>query len=318
MAQLQTIKGLVDSNTLGITLLHEHVLWQFDDSRRKASIEFAIKLLNDAAKAGIKTLVDLTPHRRIDWYMEIAAQTSVNIITCTGYYHQLGFLSQALAAFNESQMVERMVQELSVGIDATPVRAGIIKVAGVRPELNPWEVQVFTAAAKAHLKTGAYIATHAVAGARQQAEVLQRAGANLSQVFFSHIDTESGWEGRRVREQAKYLEEIARMGGWLLLNNFGCEFYTSPTNESYLMRYLCDAGLQDKVLISIDCNWTWNKDGKIEFEEEANHPEAGKRTYAFMMTDTVLELLKAGFTDKDIQAFLIDNPRKFFAQSGRG
>jgi phosphotriesterase-related protein len=318
MAQLQTVKGPVDSSTLGITLLHEHVLWQFDDSRRKTSIDFAVKLLNDAAKSGVQTLVDLTPHRRIDWYMEIASQTPVNIIPCTGYYHQLGFLSQPLAALNESQMVERMVHELSMGIDATHVRAGIIKVAAVKPELNPWEVQVFTAAAKAHLKTGACIATHAVAGARQQAEVLQRAGANLSQVFFSHIDTESGWEGRSVGEQGKYLAEIARQGGWLLLNNFGCDFYTSPANEAYLMRYLCDAGLQDRVLISIDCNWTWNKDGKIEFEEEANHPEAGERTYAFMMTDTMLELLKVGFTDKDIQVFLIDNPRKFFAQSGKG
>ena len=318
MAQLQTVKGTVDSNTLGITLLHEHVLWQFDDSHRKASIEFAAQLLNDAAKVGVQTLVDLTPHRRIDWYMEIAAQTPVNIIPCTGYYHYLGFLSQALAAFSEDQMVERVVHELTVGIDTTPVRAGIIKVAAVSPELTPWEVQVFTAAAKAHLKTGACIATHAVAGACQQAEVLQRAGANLNQVFFSHIDTESGWEGRSVGEQAKYLAAIARQGGWLLLNNFGCEFYTTAANETYLLRYLCDAGLQDKVLISIDCNWTWNKDGKIEFEEQANHPEAGKRTYAFMITDTVPELLKAGFTDQDIQAFLVDNPRKFFAQSGKG
>ncbi len=314
MAQLQTIKGPIDSDTLGITLLHEHVLWQFDDSRRKESIEFAAKLLNDAAKMGVKSVVDLTPHRRIDWYMEIAALTPVNIIPCTGYYHYKGFLSQSLAAFSEEQMVERMVNELTVGIDNTPVRAGIIKVAGVDPELTPWEVQVFTAAAKAHLKTGACIATHAVAGARQQAEVLQRAGANLNQVFFSHIDTEVGFEGRTIREQARYLEEIARMGGGILLNNFGCTFYTAPDHETYLMHHLCDAGLQDKVMISIDCNWTWNKDGKIEFEEEANHPEAGERTYAFMMTDTVLELLKAGFTDKDIQAFLIDNPRKFFAQ----
>ena len=313
MAQLQTVKGPVDSSTLGLALLHEHVLWQFDDSRRKASIDFAVKLLNDAAKTGVKTLVDLTPHRRIDWYMEIASQTPVNIIPCTGYYHYKGFLSQSLAAFSEDQMVERMVNELTAGIDSTPVCAGIIKVAGVDPQLTPWEVQVFTAAAKAHLKTGACIATHAVAGARAQAEVLLRAGANLNQVFFSHIDTEVGFEGRTIKEQARYLEEIARWGGGILLNNFGCSFYTLPEHETYLMQHLCDAGLQDKVLISIDCNWTWNKDSKIEFEEEANHPEAAERTYAFMMTDTVPELLKAGFTDKDIQAFLIDNPRKFFA-----
>ena len=107
------------------------------------------------------------------------------------------------------------------------------------------------------------------------------------------------------------------MGGWLLLNNFGWNFYTRPAGEAYLIRSLCDASFQDKVLISIEVNWAWNKDGKIEFEEEANHPEAGKRTYAFMMTDTLPELRQAGFTDQEIQTFLVDNPRKFFAQSGK-
>jgi phosphotriesterase-related protein len=313
MAQIQTIHGQISSDSLGLTLLHEHVLWQFDDLRRKQTIDFSVKLLNDAAQEGVKTLVDLTPHRRIDWYMDIAARTPVNIIACTGYYHYKGYLPASLAAFSEDQMVDRMVNELTVGIDSTPVRAGIIKVAGVDPVLTPWEVQVFTAAARAHLKTGACIATHAVAGARQQAEVLRRAGANLNQVFFSHIDTESGFEGRTIHEQACYLEEIARMGGGILLNNFGCSFYTAPEHEIYLMRHLCDAGLQEKVLISIDCNWNWNLAGKIEFEEEANHPEAGRRTYGFMMTDTVPELLKAGFTEDDIRMFLVENPCKFFS-----
>ena len=83
------------------------------------------------------------------------------------------------------------------------------------------------------------------------------------------------------------------------------------------MRHLCDAGFSEKVLISIDCNWTWNQAGEVEFEEQARHPEAGLRTYAFMMSDTIPDLLKSGFNQQDIQAFLVDNPRRFLAQSGR-
>ena len=318
MSSIQSLSGPIDPDALGATLLHEHILWQFDDSRRQASLDFAVKLLKEAAQAGVQTLVDLTPHRRIDWYMEIASQSPVRIIPCTGYYHYKGFLPRSLAAFSADQMVERMVNELTIGIDSSGVKAGIIKVAGVDPQLTPWEEQVFTAAAKAHLQTGACIATHAVAGALSQAQVLEKAGANLNQVFFSHIDTESGFEGRSMHEQARYLEQIARMGGGLLLNNFGCSFYTLPENEIYLMKHLCDAGFPDKVLISIDCNWTWNAQGEIELEEQAKHPEAGLRTYGFMMTDTVPELLRAGFSPRDIQTFLVDNPRKFFSQSGSG
>ena len=140
-------------------------------------------------------MVDLTPFRRIDWLMDAAAQTEINLVACSGYYVESS-LSPSLAALSEAQMVERMVNELAVGIDSTPVRAGIIKVAGVNPQLTPWEVQVFNAAAKAQLKTGACIATHAVAGAREQAGVLLRGGADLNRVFFSHIDTEFGLGGQ--------------------------------------------------------------------------------------------------------------------------
>jgi phosphotriesterase-related protein len=300
-----------------MTLLHEHVIWQFDDSRRKPTLEFTTQLLEKAYQLGIRSVVDLTPFRRIDWFMDVAANTGMNIIPCTGYYVESS-ISPSLFTANISQMVERMVNELNVGIDNTKVRAGIIKVAGVNPQLTPWEVQVFTAAAKAHLKTGACIAAHAVAGTREQAEVLLNAGADLNRVFFSHIDTQSGWEGRTVKEEAVYLEAIARMGGCLLLNNFGCEFFTKPEDEIYLMRHLCDAGYSEKVFISIDCNWTWNQAGKIEFEEEARHPEAGMRTYAYMMSNTVPDLMKSGFTEQDIQTFLVDNPRRFFSRSGAG
>ena len=181
MAQLQTVRGPIDMGQMGTTLIHEHVLFQFDDSRRKESIDFQVKLLREARDVGIQTVVDLTPVRRIDWFMEIASQVDVHIVACTGYYVDR-MAPKPLAAFSESQMVDRFVRELTEGIDTTGVRAGIIKVAANTPQLTPWEVQVFTAAAKAHLKTGACIATHAIAGSREQARALLRAGADLNRV----------------------------------------------------------------------------------------------------------------------------------------
>jgi len=166
MAQVWTVKGPVDSQDLGMTLIHEHVLFQFDDSRRKQTIDFAVGLLEDAAAKGVKTVVDLTPARRIDWFMEIADRVDVNIVACTGYYVNR-MTPPPLAAFSEAQMVDRMVRELTMGIDTTDVRAGIIKVAGVDPELTEWEKQVFRAAAAAQRQTGACIATHAIAGSRR-------------------------------------------------------------------------------------------------------------------------------------------------------
>jgi phosphotriesterase-related protein len=315
MAQLQTVQGPIDTSQMGTTLIHEHVLFQFDDSRRERSIEFVARLLHEAQQAGVRTVVDLTPLRRIDWFMEIAGLVGVHIVACTGYYLER-LTPRPLAALDESQMVDRMVRELTEGIDTTGVRAGIIKVAADLPQLTPWEVQVFTAAARAHLKTGACIATHACAGSREQAEVLQRAGADLNRVFFSHVEAEFGWEGRTVREEAGYLEAIARQGGSLLFNNFGFEFDTAWPDLTYLLHHLCDAGYQDKVLMSVDCNWTWNEEGAIEFEAEREHPETARRTFAYLMTEAVPALLEAGFTEQDIHTFVVENPRRFFERSG--
>jgi phosphotriesterase-related protein len=315
MAEIQTVRGPVAHDQLGLTLIHEHVIFQYDDSRRKPSVDFQVKLMEEGLAQGIKTYVELTPIRRIDWFMEINQRVDVNIIASTGYYVER-LTASPLAALNEEQMVDRMVRELTVGIDSLPVQAGIIKVAGNTPQLTPWEVQVFTAAAKAHRKTGACIATHACAGSREQAEVLLRGGADLNRVFFSHVEAEFGWEGRTVKEEAVYLEKIARQGGALLFNNFGFEWDTPWPDMVYLFKHLCDAGLQEKVLISMDVNWTWNRAGMIEFEAEADHPEAERRKYAYMMTDVVPLLLKAGFTQNDIDTFLIENPRKFFSRAG--
>jgi len=313
MPQVQTVRGPVDTGQLGLTLIHEHVLFQFDDSRRKPSIDLAVRLLRDAQAAGVQTVVDLTPVRRIDWLMEVADQVDVHIVACTGYYLQ-ALTPRPLAAFSEAQMVDRMVRELTEGIDSTGVRAGIIKVAGNLPQLTAWEEQVFRAAAQAQIKTGACIATHACAGAREQAQVLLRAGADLSRVFFSHVEAEFGWEGRTLEQEAHYLEEIVRQGGSLLFNNFGFEFDTPWPDLVYLLHYLCDAGYQRRVLMSVDSNWTWNAAGQVEFEAERDHPEAARRTFAYMMTDAVPALLQAGFAEQDVRAFLVDNPRTFFEQ----
>jgi len=316
MATIQSVRGPIDSNQLGLTLVHEHVFFQHDDSRRKASVEFEKKLLQDAKNVGIRTLVELTPVRRIDWLMEVNNLVDLNIVASTGYYLER-ITPPPLVAYSEAQMVARMLHELTEGIDGTQVKAGIIKVAGNLPELTPWEVQVFTAAAKVQQKTGVCIATHACAGSREQAEVLLRGGADLNRTFFSHVEAEFGWQGRSVKEEAKYLQDIARKGGSLLFNNFAFEWDTPWPDLTYLLHSLCDAGLQEKILISMDVNWVWNQKGEIEFEAQAAHPGAEKRTFAFMVTEVVPALLKAGFTEKDINEFLVGNPARFFARSGQ-
>ena len=307
-----TMKGPVAGDTLGTTLIHEHVLFgMIPDDLRAASVEFAVKLLNDAARVGVETLVDLSPNRDIQLYQEIASKVPVRIIASTGSY-VYSRMPKAIQNMNEDQMYERMLREVTEGIDGTQIRAGIIKVAAGKTPFTEWEQSAFRAAAKVQKKTRTPIATHAIFEPRAQFDLLVKTGADPKRCFFSHIEAEFGWAGRPLEQEAEYLLSIAKEGGYLLFNNFGFEFDTPWTDMVFLLRHLSDKGYANRILTSVDCNWEWKK-GKVVFEASEKHPETAKRTYAYMITDAVPAMLKAGFSAKEIQTFLVDHPRRFFS-----
>src|SRR5689334_23612892 len=98
MAQIQTVRGPIDSSQLGVTLMHEHVFvldteilqnypeeWGDEEKR----ITDAIARLNELKSRGVDTIVDLTViglGRYIPRIQLIAQQTKINIVVATGVY----------------------------------------------------------------------------------------------------------------------------------------------------------------------------------------------------------------------------------------
>src|SRR5438270_10872748 len=98
MAQVQTVRGPIDSSQLGPTLMHEHVFvldteilqnypeeWGAEEQR----IADAVTRLNELKSKGVDTIVDLTViglGRYIPRIKRIAQQTKINIIVATGIY----------------------------------------------------------------------------------------------------------------------------------------------------------------------------------------------------------------------------------------
>jgi phosphotriesterase-related protein len=317
----------MDVSELGTTLMHEHILFfsgprqdnpnytAIPDDLRSDSVDFAASLLNDASRVGIDTVVDLTPYRPIDLYEQIAKRTTVKIIASTGYYRRSKVPKWMADMDDEKQMEERMLKEVTEGIDGTKIQAGIIKVAGAGIPLSDWEQKAFRGAARVQKATGVPIGTHDGAGAREQFDLLVRTGANPRRLFFSHVDTML--HGGRTREQVgEELLSMAKEGGYLEFDTFGQEFYTPWPNLVFFLRSLCDAGFANRVFISIDCNWYWRNREKVFEGAEAPYfdPHASERTYAYMVTDAVPKLLKSGFSKKEIETFLIHNPRRYFSE----
>jgi phosphotriesterase-related protein len=98
MAQIQTVRGPVDSGQLGATLMHEHVFvldteilqnypeeWGAEEQR----VADAVTRLNELKSKGVDTILDLTViglGRYIPRIQRISEQTKINIIVATGIY----------------------------------------------------------------------------------------------------------------------------------------------------------------------------------------------------------------------------------------
>lgn len=316
MTQVQTVRGPVDLDALGATMMHEHIFVQYDDKWKDKIFAFATRELRRLAEAGGRTIVDVmpSPERRISWYQEIADQVDLQIVLSTGYYLERLMPSEALER-SLDEMAERMIQELTEGIGGSTVRAGVIKVAGNLPQLTSWEIKVMRAAARAQRATGVPICTHACAGARTQFDTLVGAGADPERIYLSHVEAEFGWEGRSLREEAKYLEEIARRGGSLFFNNFEFQFDTPHEDMMYLMHYLCDKGYEHRVLYGMDTNFWVDDNGQIWLEAQREHPETAVRVYSYTFTGAQELMRKWGFTDAHFHTFLVENPRRLFSTS---
>jgi phosphotriesterase-related protein len=323
---VSTMTGLVPCDSLGLTLMHEHLLWfggprledpgytPIPEDKRQESVDFAVSLLRAAARVGVKTLVDLTPHRPIDLYQQIAARSSVRIVPPTGFYRRAKIPKYLAEIEDEKKMEDLMLRDATEGIGGTKIRAGIMKIASESSPLTDWERKVFRAAARVQKATNVPIATHDGAGAREQFDLLVHNGATPNRVFISHVDM-ALHDKKRTRENViTELISLARDGGYMEFDTFGQETYTPWRDLVFLWRAIIQAGYLNRMFFSMDCNWRWQNGKKIfEGADQPNaDPDAGRRTYAYMMTDAVPKLLQSGFSKEEIHTLLVDNPRRFF------
>jgi phosphotriesterase-related protein len=325
MAKVQTIRGPIDSKQLGVTLIHEHVTFgavskpQIDVPYLDKAFAFNLDLLKKARDAGIDTIVELTPWPNVGKIIELNEKLpELNFILSTGAY--LEKAEHPITRMGETEFYEHMVRNIThgyEGFEKTGVKAGIIKVAGNTSKLTDWEKRNFRLAARVQKECKVPIATHACAGCREQMTVLKEAGANIAATFYSHVEAEFGWDGRTLQQEAEYLADVARAGGYLHFNNFDFEFDTPFAHMLFLINYLDSKGFGDKVFFSIDTNIEVDENGKIWMEAERQHPETGKRNYAYAITNATPMLMSAGVSLQRINTYLIDNPRRYFEAIGK-
>lgn len=325
---VNTVAGTVPTAALGITLMHEHILygqpgWEGDQSvapfDRESIVGSAVETLSQLKSLGLETYVDATPNdggRAPELYREVSEKTGVNIVCATGYFNEgTGMPSywkfRSMLADVVSEMCELFVREITVGIRDTGIKAGVIKVSSGKDQLTDYERMVFQAAAMAHRETGVPILTHTEEGTMgaEQARLLIEFGADPAQIQIGHMsdNVDRGYQ-LAVIEQGAYAA-WDRMGLQVLM---GC-----PMDEARypLLVDLIRSGHADRLMLSHD--FVISFPGRpLEIPKDFLPLIAGWHP-SNLFLEVVPRLKQEGVSEHQIETIVRHNPRRIF-EAGRG
>lgn len=317
MPTIQSVTGPVDEAALGSVLAHEHVAaaspgiirsWPALYGGHDALVRRGVRALIEAKAAGIDTIVDCTTFdlgRDPELLVEVSARSGVTIIASTGCWVDP---SATLRARSASQLEDWFLSDLTVGVDGTDVRAGVIKVAS-DAEVLPFAATVLEAAARASNATGAPIITHTAAAYRTgeaQAKILESFGVDPARVAIGHSDDS---------DDLGYLTGLAARGYRIAMDripngalpNYGGQ---SVQDRIDMIVRLIEHGYGDRVLLGHD-DPIWA--GLLDDEDAARHQASNPRGLAFLSKVVLPRLAELGVPADAVRALTVGNPRRWLA-----
>lgn len=307
--KIPTALGWLDADRMGLTSMHEHVV-SFNNmsSNYNDSVQFAVSELKKAKSVGLETLVDVSPWRDAEAIKMISEKTEVNIILCTGFYP---ILTDEQKTFSIDQFRKHMMDEVEKGIADTGIKPGVIKIGSLLVPNNDYETRALTAAGMVQKETGLPICVHSVCGCKEQQRIFEEAGADLSKLYFCHVEAEFGWEGRSIHEQTNYLESIVAKGSSLSYNNFGNWAHTKEENLAKIIQEMINRGYSENQVATMDCIWSYDETQRKIWWEDIN--ENGiERTYSYLFSEALPWMRRNNISEKNILKMVRENPRKIF------
>jgi phosphotriesterase-related protein len=318
VSSVETVRGPIDVAELGPTLMHDHVfvldpealqnygrVWGEPIWDEEARVADAIAKLRRLRDGGIQTIVDPTAiglGRYIPRIQRINAEVDLNIVVCTGVYAFLelrGFLRYR----TDDQLVELLVREIREGIDDTGVKAAFLKCVVEAHGLVGDVPRILRLIAATAVETGVPVMVHTNSSARTgllALDALTKEGVDPQRIVIAHAGDSNDLD---------YLRELATSGASLGCDRFSIEHFNPDANRIETLTTLVAEGLTDRIHLGHDAACF------ADFMAH-NPPFARERPdYLHISTKIIPALLANGVTQAQIDQMLIENPRRFFAQS---
>lgn len=303
MGTVNTVLGPIDADEMGVTLVHEHVLfglpgWDLDPTQpynRGAIMAKCTEKMKGIKEAGVGTFIDLTPPmtvgRDVRFLMEISRSIGIHIVAATGLYLEPAIPNHFNRFWEVDQFADLFVNEITQGIDGTDVKAGIIKVATSLGAIPRGEEKALRAAARAQRRTGVPISTHTTGGTMgpEQLDIFSQEGADLSRVVIGHAD----WQ-----ITLDYHRSILRRGAYVAFDRVGRNQLADEI-RAMMLKALIEEGYGRQMLISHDFELHW-----------LGRPGTNEGDTRYITQTFVPMMKKAGIKDEMIHDLLVGNPKK--------
>lgn len=314
MTNINSVLGPIETNLLGFTLSHEHVLVssagiqqiypEFID--REGTIEKAISDLKEAYSEGVRTIIDVSTidlGRDVRLIEQVSRGSGVTIVCATGTWRDI---PRVFWSASPDDVAPLYVREIEEGIEGTDIKAGIIKVANDKGGVTAEGEIILRAAARAHKSTGVPISTHSWAPERigdQQVAIFEDEGIDLNKVYIGHSNdtTDMG-----------YLVGLLEKGVWLGLDRTPGGTAGLPdwkTRTDTIVR-LVEAGYADRIMLGHD--WKSSRHNIKNDDVELRKIAANPHNYLFITRKVIPRLVNQGVSEDTIKMIMVDNPRRFF------
>jgi len=320
--KVQTVLGPIESSKLGFTLSHEHInassagIWQAWPELlggRAKFIATASDQLKRAKDEGVTSIVDCTTidlGRDIRLMEEISRKSGMQVIASTGHWLDP---SNTMRARTVEELTDFFVREITVGIEGTDIKAGIIKVAN-GGMIDAFGEKLLRAASRASKATGLPITTHSPGAQRvgeKQAAIFEEEGLSPSKVCIGHTDN----------SPADYQSGLVRRGYYLGMDQLprggpappGTPLQ-APGALTWEQRYaqikaLVDAGFAERLVLGNDHSLAMTLQPTASDPlRVAQNPDG----MLFVVRKAIPALRKIGISDQAIRTMTIEAPKRFF------
>lgn len=310
MPLVETTLGALEADSLGVINAHEHVIIDGgytvvkEPDFRLDSVPKAVEELSSWRDAGGGAVVDTMPFgcgRDVRKLVQVSEATGVPIVVPTGFQKSSYYLPDHWQhRYDEGAITDLLIAECREGVDEnnydgplvqrSPVKAGLIKVAGDYQVVSAMTRKLIRAAGRAHAATGTPVLVHTEMGTAGETllDLLEAAGVPPTRVMLCHVD--------RNPDPAVH-KALAARGAFLEYDTPGRIKYQPEGVVIGLMRTMFGAGYGPQLLLGGDMarRSYWTAYG-------------GGPGLAYLLTGFTKRLLTEGFSDGEVAQVWRENP----------